>query len=285
MKSANQLKPNRRLPLTPSTDFAGHADLNGAPLYYEVTGSGEPLLLIHAGIADSRMWSALAAAFSSHRRVITFDLRGFGRSHVPANVIRHHDDVRALLAHLDIDRTDLIGISFGGRVALDFALTYPEHVGKLILGAPSIGGAPPSPEMDAFGDEEDALLESGDLDAASDLNVRFWVDGPRRGPDEVHASVRHFVHTMQRDAFTVPFPEGARFESLTPPAYERLYKLSAPLLVIVGDTDHDMVIERSRELAQTVHGARLIVMPNAGHMMSLEYPDVFKRHVREFLGF
>jgi pimeloyl-ACP methyl ester carboxylesterase len=64
-----------------------------------------------------------------------------------------------------------------------------------------------------------------------------------------------------------------------------LYKLSAPLLVIVGDTDHDMVIERSRELAQTVHGARLIVMPNAGHMMSLEYPDVFKRHVREFLGF
>lgn len=267
-----------------ANEFSGYADLNGAPLFYEVFGVGEPLVLIHAGIADSRMWQAQSAAFSTHRRVITLDLRGFGRSQIPTSSVRHHEDVHALLAHLGIERTDIVGISFGGRVAIDFALAYPQHVGRLVLGAPSIGGDPSSPEIDAFAEQEEALLDAGDLDAASDLNVRFWVDGPRRSVDHVPAAVRDLVRTMQRDAFGVPIPDGARFEGLKPPAADRLHELTMPVLVLVGDADHASVIERARRLAQTAPDGRLIVMPDAGHMLSLEHPKAFNDHVSAFLN-
>lgn len=265
-------------------EYSGYADLNGAPLYYEVTGAGEPLVLIHAGIADSRMWSAQTAALSADRRLITFDLRGFGRSQIPAAAVRHHEDVYALLAHLGIERTDMVGISFGGRVAIDFALAYPQHVGRLVLGAPSIGGEPPTPEMDAFAEEEDSMLKAGDLDAASELNVRFWVDGLHRGPDHVAAAVRELVRTMQRDAFGVPIPDGTRFEGLEPPAIDRLHELNLPVLVMVGEADYPWVIERASILAQTAPDAHLIIMPGAGHMLSLEYPEAFNQHLRDFLN-
>jgi pimeloyl-ACP methyl ester carboxylesterase len=267
-----------------ANDFSGFADLNGAPLYYEITGAGEPLVLIHAGIADSRMWRAQAAAFRAHRRVITFDLRGFGRSQIPAAAVRHHEDIYALLTHLELGRADIVGISFGGRVAIDFALAYPQHVGRIVLGAPSIGGEASSPEIDAFGEQEEDLLDAGDLDAATDLNVRFWVDGPHRSADHVPATVRELVRTMQRDAFGVPIPDGARFEGLKPPAIDRLNELTMPLLVLVGDADHAPVIERARLLAQTAPDAHLIVMPDAGHMLSLEYPEAFNDHLRAFLN-
>lgn len=267
-----------------ANEFSGYAELNGAPLYYQVTGQGEPLVLIHAGIADSRMWHAQTTAFSASRRLITFDLRGFGRSQIPAAAVRHHEDLHALLAHLDIQRADIVGISFGGRVAIDFALAYPQHVGRLVLGAPSIGGDPSSPEIDDFAEQEEALLDAGDLDAASELNVRFWVDGPRRSMAHVPAAVRDLVRTMQRDAFGVPIPDGARFEGLKPPAADRLHELTMPILVLVGDADHAPVIERARQLAQSVSDGRLIVMPDAGHMLSLEYPETFNEHLRDFLN-
>jgi pimeloyl-ACP methyl ester carboxylesterase len=267
-----------------STEFSGYADLNGAPLYYEVTGTGEPLVLIHAGIADCRMWSAQTAALSANRRLVTFDLRGFGRSQIPASSVRHHEDVHALLAHLGIERTDIVGISFGGRVAIDFALAYPQHIRRLVLGAPSIGGEGSSPAIDAFAEQEEAFLDAGDLDAASDLNVRFWVDGPQRTPDHVSAAVRDLVRAMQRDAFGVPIPDGARFEGLKPPAVDRLQELRMPVLVLVGDADHEPVIERARMLTQTAPDARLVIMPDAGHMLSLEHPDTFNDHLRDFLN-
>jgi pimeloyl-ACP methyl ester carboxylesterase len=89
---------------------------------------------------------------------------------------------------------------------------------------------------------------------------------------------------MQRDAFGVPIPDGARFEGLKPPAIDRLNELTMPLLVLVGDADHAPVIERARLLAQTAPDAHLIVMPDAGHMLSLEYPEAFNDHLRAFLN-
>ncbi len=121
--------------LQPQTGFL---DTQGAPLYYEVAGTGHPLLLIHAGVADSRMWDQQFQTFAQHYQVIRYDLRGFGQSSVPAGPFANHKDTFALLEHLGIKQAHVIGISFGGLVALDFTLAFPEKVTALVLGAPGV---------------------------------------------------------------------------------------------------------------------------------------------------
>src|SRR5690349_12792580 len=116
---------------------AGFLNIQGAPLYYEVTAQGEPLLLIHAGVADSRMWDEQLPAFTRLYRVIRFDQRGFGRSSFPAGPFASYKDPALLLDALAIEKVHVIGISFGGKVALDFALAYPARVTSLTLVAPS----------------------------------------------------------------------------------------------------------------------------------------------------
>ena len=96
----------------------GFLQTHGAPLYYEVAGQGHPLLLIHAGIADSRMWDQQFDTFARQYRVIRFDLRGFGQSTVPSGQFANHEDPAALLASLGVERTHIVGLSFGGKVAL-----------------------------------------------------------------------------------------------------------------------------------------------------------------------
>src|SRR5689334_16644384 len=169
---------------------AGYAEVNGARIFYEVAGAGYPLVLVHAGVADSRMWDQQFHVFAGSYAVIRYDLRGFGRTAMPAGLFAGHEDLAGLLRSLHVERAHVVGISFGGKIAIDFALAYPEMVASLVLGAPSVGGWASSAEVRRFGEEEERLLEQGDLAAATELNVRMWVDGPRRAPEQVDPSVR-----------------------------------------------------------------------------------------------
>ena len=109
----------------------GYAPVNGANIYYETAGEGEALVLLHAGITGSRMWDAQFEAFSHHFRVMRYDLRGFGKSMVPSGKYTGYGDAAGLLDFLAIEKAHVVGISNGGRVALDFALAYPEKVSQL----------------------------------------------------------------------------------------------------------------------------------------------------------
>ena len=116
-------------------------EVNGARLYYEDSGNGETLVLIHAGIADSRMWEGQLAAFARCYRVIRYDMRGFGRSEMGEGPYAHHRDLHALLDALGVERAHLVGCSMGGRTAIDFTLEYPARVRSLVLVGSAIGGA------------------------------------------------------------------------------------------------------------------------------------------------
>ena len=111
--------------MTEAQPQTGFLDVQGAPLYYEVAGTGYPLLFMHAGIADNRMWDDQFQTFALQYRVIRYDLRGFGRSLIPDGPISNYEDSYALLQHLGIEHTHVIAVSFGGLVAIDFALA--EH--------------------------------------------------------------------------------------------------------------------------------------------------------------
>jgi pimeloyl-ACP methyl ester carboxylesterase len=183
---------------------AGFADINGAKLYYEAAGEGHPLLLLHAGVADCRMWDDQFERFARRYRVIRYDMRGFGKSMMPACEFSGHEDLAGLMDWLDIDRAYLVGLSFGGYIAIDFALVYPERVSALVLGAPDVGGLSavgkevyvPSDELKRYWAKESDALERDDLKAATEANLRMWVDGPNRTPDQVDPAVRKRVYEI-----------------------------------------------------------------------------------------
>src|SRR5947209_9678446 len=122
----------------------GFAEVNGTKLYYEVAGAGHPLVLLHEGIADSRMYDDQFNAFAQHYRVVRFDIRGFGQSDLPTGdkPIALHEDLYGLLTFLGMKKTYLLGMSMGGAMALNFTLTHPDMVDGLILVAPGVGGYP-----------------------------------------------------------------------------------------------------------------------------------------------
>ena len=275
---------------------SGVLNIQGAPLYYEVAGEGHPLLLIHAGIADSSMWDDQFPLFAQHYRTIRYDLRGYGQSRFPNGPFANHEDPTALLNALDAQKAHIVGISFGSKIALDFALTHPERVASLILVAPSVGGTKPSKRMLTFFQEEEALLEKGDLEAATELNLRLWVDGLSRTPDQVipqlryptldqvNPTVRQRVHDMQYHAFTIPEPEGAHDEAPQSPALTRLAEVRVPTLIIVGDLDLPEVLGICAHLASDIPGARLEFIIGAAHMVSMEKPEEFNRIALDFLS-
>lgn len=257
--------------------------INGTQVYYEVAGKGQPLVLLHAGVADSRMWDEQFTVFAQQYRVIRYDLRGYGQSQVPAQAFQAYEELAQLLQQLQISRTHLVGISYGGKIALDFTLAHPEMVEKLVLVAPSVSGTTPSPEVLQFAEEEEAALEAEDLDRATELNLRMWVDGPKREPGMVKSEVRERVREMQRRAFDTVFPEEAIEQDLEPPAANRLHEVQAPTLIIVGDYDIQPKIAQAHQLAADISGARLVVIENVAHMVTMEKPAEFNTAVLDFL--
>jgi pimeloyl-ACP methyl ester carboxylesterase len=262
----------------------GFLDTQGAPLYYEVAGSGHPLLLIHAGVADSRMWDDQFQTFAQQYMVVRYDIRGYGKSEVPAGPFANHEDVYALLEHLGIKQAHVIAVSFGGLVALDFTLAYPEKVTSLVLGAPSVSGhESTSTEVNRFAEQEAALLEQGDLAGATDLNVRTWVIGLQRTPDQVDPNVRQRIYEMQFHAFTVPIPDEAEMLDLEPPAITRLNDIHVPTLLIIGEYDLPEKHELVKQLAAGIPQARQVVFTGAAHIVNMEQPAAFNRIVLDFL--
>ncbi len=261
----------------------GLAPVNGAQIYYEVAGAGQPLILLHAGVADSRMWDDQFGILAQTYRTIRTDLRGFGRSAMPAGRFSHHDDLAGLLDFLQVERAIVLGISFGGKVAIDFSLAYPQRMAALVLGAPSVGGTQPSERILQFWEEEETAVEQGDLDTAVELNLRLWVDGPFRRPDEVNADVRQKVSQMQREIFQMTIPEGVEELRLEPAANGRLTEITAPMMVLVGALDLPETVEQAAWLAEQIPSAQHGVIPGVAHMLNLEKPSLFNRHVLDFL--
>jgi 3-oxoadipate enol-lactonase len=265
------------------TSTTGFLDVQAASLYYEFAGHGNPLLLIHAGIADSRMWDEQFPVFAQHYRVIRYDLRGYGQTRWQSGTFANREDPVALFNALGVQRAHVIGVSFGSEIALDLTLAHPELVASLVMVAPSAGGTQLSELIRRFIREENELMEQGDVQGATELNLRLWVDGSQRGPEQVNPTVRQRVYEMQHHAFTVPMPEDAYEEELQPPAITRLSEVRAPTLVIVGELDLPEKLELADHLATSIPGARQEIIANAAHMVSMEQPQQFNRIVLDFL--
>jgi pimeloyl-ACP methyl ester carboxylesterase len=257
--------------------------VNGIPQAYDEAGEGRALLLLHAGIADRRMWDDAWPMLTARHRVIRPDLRGYGETSLPDGTFSWTADAAALLGELAVERAHVVGVSMGAGVALDLALGRPELVDRLVLVAPGLSGWQYAEAMDQFDADESAALERGDRDAASWLNVRFWVDGPHRSPEEVDAALRQRVYEMQKLAFDVDNPT-AELEWLVPDRAARLEEVRAPTLVVAGELDQPDFVAIGRHIADRVPGARYELMPGVAHLPPMEAPEAFSRLVLGFLA-
>ena len=258
---------------------SGHARLAA-----EVAGSGPPVVFLHAGVADRRMWRAELAALSGTHRVLAYDRRGFGETTTPEGSFSHVDDLAAVLDHLGGRAAVLVGGSQGGRIAIDFALSRPERVLGLVLVATAVSGASSPaeypPEIAARIDELEQAEEGHDLDHMNELEAWFWLDGPTSTEGRVGGSVRDLFFEMNGTALRhAPVGE----ERPPPNALSRLQQIKVPTLVIWGDLDFAHIQQRSAQIVQRIAGSEGFLMHGTAHLPNLEAPSAFVELLRSFL--
>ena len=241
-------------------------------LHHAVRGDGPDVLLVHAGIADSRMWEALADRLAAAGyRTVAPDLQGFGRTPLEPGVVSNAGDLEAMLDEVGVERAAVVGASFGGRVALELALRAPERVQALALLDAGLDEFDWSDELDAFDAEETAALEREDVEDAVRANVRMWV---RRAGRTADPAVVELVAAMQRDAFAAQIGVDADLEPNDPPVAERLREIAAPALVVVGADDVGDFHRLAERFAAELPNARPVVtIAGAAHLPALERPD------------
>lgn len=256
--------------------------LNGARIHYERSGAGMPLILLHAGIADLRMWEPCVDAFAKHFDVIRPDQRGFGESELPRVTWSPLEDLLALMDELALKPVHLVGCSMGGGVAIDFALDHPERISKLVLVGSAIGGFTLRPEHAYVFAEAAAARKAGDLVALNEAMLHLFLDGPDRPRGSVAEPLRKLFLDMNGRALRADLAS-APTKDLDPPAVGRLGEITAPTLVLVGDKDVPTVLEAADLLTDSIPNAQKAVIHDAAHLPNLEHPEEFNRLVLDFL--
>ena len=266
---------------------SGFVEADGASLYYEVLGNGEPLVLVHAGIADRRMWDGQLGAFAEEHRVIRYDMRGCGRSvtteGAPLAPFSHHDDLRGVLDSLGIERANFVGCSIGAETVIDFALDQPWRARAHVLICPSVSGFESDDEPSNEWEELVKAHEAGDLERVSELELRIWVDGPYRAQEQVDPAVRDLVREMNLIALQNETALGEE-RPVDPPAVEKLAEIQVPVLVVAGELDRPEINGRADLLARSIARAQKVVVSETAHVPNMEKPEEFNRAVLGFLS-
>ena len=260
---------------------AGFADVNGTRLFYEITGVGPSLTLIHGFSLDRRMWDDQYAALAQRHRVLRYDLRGFGRSAVPGTAsYSHAEDLRALLAYLEIEHSTLIGFSLGGGIAISYALAYPAAVDALIVAGCLLPGRRLSAELGAsFG----AIWLAGRAHGVAAARARWLQHAlfvPIRAQPDLDARFTQMVSDYSGWEWANKDPQ----RDLDPPPAQRLGEIRARMLAIVGERDLPDFHAIAGLIQRDVLGARRVVLPGVGHVVNMEAPERFNQLVTDFLA-
>jgi pimeloyl-ACP methyl ester carboxylesterase len=257
---------------------AGRAKLAGRQL-----GEGLPVVFLHAGVCDKRMWrDQMVAVAEEGWHAIAYDRRGYGETESPDEEFSHVDDLEAVLAALDIHAAVLVGCSMGGGLAVDFALRHPGRVIGLVLIGTSITGAPWSAtqaEQQLEMAEEDAW-ERGDRDMLNRVQAHEWLDGPRAQSGRVGGAVRELFLDMNAIALGKP---QLTLEEQPPAAWPRVAEIGAPTLLLVGDEDFTALIDRHEHLSEEMPNAFAAVLEGVAHIPSIERPELVNSMLLEFL--
>ena len=254
----------------------------GTQLYYEVTGAGPPLVLVHSGGFDRRLWDEQFFTFADRYTVIRYDVRGHGESPPPTKPYSDAEDLYHLLQCLQIEKAHLVGLSLGSTIVIDFALAHPEMVEALILATPEINGYTYSAEFTQEFVKLVLSIQEEDGTPAGDLRLQSPILAPAMENPTLAQKLRRISRensrfwlinfVLRRDLFA------------TPPATQRVAELHAPMLLVVGERQIPDVLNQVRLLEEGVASVKKVVIPGAGHLVNVEKPEEFNRTLRDFMS-
>jgi pimeloyl-ACP methyl ester carboxylesterase len=261
----------------------GFVETEGGRLYYEATGGGPPVVLIHGFTLDRRMWDSEFRAFSGEFRVIRYDLRGHGRSSGASGRFNHVDDLAALCDALSLKKPHLIGLSLGGWIACDFSIVYPHRVARAVL----IDAYYPLAKEYAFDQRIRRYVSVGQQRGLKE-GLSQWLQDPLFQPAREHEPLRTTLdeivllgHGSLGDgaSFANPGKQGSP-KGLTgkSPA-----DIRCPVLCLVGKPDLPRFHAAAKYFADTIPQVSVVAVPDAGHMANMENPDFVLKQITAFL--
>lgn len=258
---------------------SGLADVNGTQLFFEIAGTGDALVFIHGFGSDRRVWDDQFDTFAQHYQVLRYDLRGHGKSALPTQEpYAHADDLKALLNHFGIQRVHLIGQSFGGEIALNFTLTYPESVQSLILVDTSLGGHQWSEEWVNSWIPVGAAASTRGKEGVLELVLKHPLIAPAMQNPRVNPKLTQIFS----DYSAWHFLNTDTVQYLEPPAAQRLDQIKTRTLIILGEDDLLDYHSIAAQLEQ-IPNAKRVNLP-CGHVVPMEVPEQFNQIVLNSLA-
>jgi len=236
-------------------------------------GSGEAVVLLHAGVADRRSWYPVMDALADRFRLLAYDQRGFGETDYQPERCSPVDDLRAVLDAAGVDRAVLVGASRGGQVAAEAAFRWPERMrGLALVGSAPVGGPSPDTlahEIDKLFDAVEAAETTGDTAEVNRLEAHLWLDGPLMPEHRVGGPARELFLDMNGRALAAP-PRGEEEE--LPRRWDQLADFPIPTLVVIGEHDLPLLVDRARAMAATIPSVRLVILAGSAHLPMLDSP-------------
>ncbi|MFD8707062.1 alpha/beta fold hydrolase [Kitasatospora sp. NPDC059648] len=252
-------------------------------LFWLDTGNGQPLVLLHGGFLDHRMWDDQIPALAARHRVIAPDARGHGRSANATGPFRHTDDLAALLRHLGIGPAVLVGVSMGGSIAVDTALEHPELVSAVVVsGAGTSEPIFTDPWTTRTWTAWQTAMTAGDLDAAVEAFTLF-ATGPDRTLDELAPQVVGRLREMTRSTLVKHTADEPDLRIPVRDTWNRLATIDVPVLAINGAIDSPDHIGMAERLTRTVASGNAISIDGTAHYPNMERPEAFNKALEDFL--
>lgn len=259
----------------------GFAAVNGTKLYYEMSGEGHPLILIHGGGVDRRMWDDQFQSFARRYKVIRYDQRGAGKSEVPQERFSNVDDLLGLLRFLEIEQAYLLGLSRGGGIAANFTLEHPGMVDALILASSNLGRMPEA-YLKLF-----AKMFSTARDEGVGPALDVWLGDPYQAPGKEHVAAREQFRTIVADNLVVNLLllyDTRLVRRPDVPVSQRLPEIRVPTLILSGARDHPQARTNADRTEAAIPNATKVRLPGAAHLVNVDQPEPFNRAVLKFLS-
>jgi pimeloyl-ACP methyl ester carboxylesterase len=253
-------------------------EINGKKLSLKTLGNGVPLLFLHSSLLTSEMWNNQMEYFSGKYQTITFDFCGHGKSEIPKGSYSDYDDLKAVIDKKNLTKIILVGCSYGGSVALDFALKYPENVSRLILISPAVNGYNYPLRLTFESIRNFRNVQKYGIEKSAELFIKnkYW---------------NYFVPEENKEIFKNIFIENKKFYNgnyskkyfLKPVAIKRLSEINTDVLLIIGDKDSNFNKNVSKKLKEQIKNIKFCEIKGCGHLPNIEKNEEVNKIIEEYL--
>jgi pimeloyl-ACP methyl ester carboxylesterase len=259
----------------------GFAPVGGTRLFYEAKGSGAAVVLIHGGQLDCRMWDDQFTVLAKQFRVIRYDVRGYGGSLRPEVPYSDADDLAALLEYLKLNKVHIVGLSLGGRIAIDFTVAHPTRVNSLALAGPGLSGY--EPPGGAQSDLRMWNIIKAARDDGPEKATALWLKDPFMAPAMEQTRLMPGLQRIARENAHCWLENPILNRPPKPETATRLGEIKVPTLLVIGDRDVPQIKATIGKLEKEIAGSKKVAIKDAGHMVNMEKPEIFNATVLRFL--